>query len=877
MKLSTEEGRRSAERRRRARRLRRRRALRLGAAAAAALVLVVALGSSLGSGTDGESGFRSWASAARNLVRAQLATAPTDRLRIDIKFKHLHRIHLKRDDALARGMLIAEDEDFVPGSVAQGTTSVPVRLRLLGPELEDLEQDPWSLEIRVQGDGHIAGMRRFALSAPEAAGGVLPLVAAEQLARAGLAAPRTSLVEVAINGDELGPAVLIELPSHELLQARGFGESSVVHLDSRAYWKAWADNDRPGPFDNPFTARIVANPDGDDTATAIGLLRGFLDGVLATQQVFDLDATARWLASVELWGDPSCVHWTRVHFFLDPLTARLAPIPALPTRRAPLRSDPSEPRGELLTARSELGARLLADDPLRRRLARELSALASQFGATEAPSSLASALERRQARALLRLHRSAPFARAIRLSARVERLASLTGIDAERDTWFAPSLARGELSLPDIVTAYAGSDDQGAYLDLHNLLPVPVRVSTLRHDDGDGSEGTPVTLASRVTFPIRLEPTPIGQPARPVRVRYRQPNAAAVSETIRGIARTAGDLREFVFLASNAPPPLLAHPIPTATLGQALAQHPFLRREPGSLALHTQPGRFEVTGSLVMPPDTALVIEAGTELVFSARSALISTGPLDLRGTLDEPVILRGADGRREGRWQGLVLLRSSRPSSWSHADIRNPTGVERRGWRLPAGVTIRRATVELDSVRIRGSRADAALAVIDAELVASDLTIEESAGTALALRNTRAQLRRLRLSGTGRHGLSARGSEVALSGGWLHQIHASALEAADASRLEVEGVEIDGASVAASSRNGAHLRLSGAQIREIAHVPFLAFTDRPELGGGEIEAQGNHVETQQPLAIAQRGSRAVIDGSETEPVDAAIGGLRFD
>lgn len=853
--------------------------MRMGAATAAVLALVATLGSSLGGGADGGPGLRGWASAARNFARAQLTTAPIDLLRIDIKFKHLHRIHLKRDEALARGMLIAEDEDFVVGSVAHSGASVPVRLRLIGPELEHLERDPWSLEIRVQGDAHIEGMRRFALHAPEAAGGVLPLVAAEQLERAGLAAPRTSLVEVAVNGDELGLAVLIELPSLELLQARGFGESPVVHLDSRAYWKASADNGRPGPFDNPFTASIVANRDGDDTATAtaIGLLRGFLDGALSTSQVFDLDATARWLAAVELWGDASCVHWTRAHFFLDSLTARLAPIPALPTRRQPLRRDPSEPRGELLTARSELGARLLSDDELRHRLAGELRALAGQLDTTDGSASLQSVLERRQEQALLRLHRSAPFARAIRLSARVERLASLTDIDAERDTWFAPSLARGELSLPSIVAAYARSDDQGAYLDLHNLLPVPVWVSTLRHDDGDGSEGTPVTLSSRVIFPIRLEPTPVGQPAQPVRVRYRQPNAAAVSETIRGVARIAGDHRVFVFLASSAPAPLLAHPIPTATLDQVLAQHPFLHREPGDLALHTQPGRFEVSGSLVMPPAMALVIEPGTELVFGARGALISSGPLDLRGTVDEPVVLRGADGRRGPRWQGLVLLQSSRPSTWSHVDIRHTTGVERRGWRLPAGVTIRRATVRLDSVRITGSRADAALAAIDAELDASGLTIEESAGTALALRTTRAQLRGLTLVGTGRHGLAVHGSQVALSGGSMRRIHASALEAADASQLEAEGVEIDGASIAASSRNGSHLKLSGAQIRGIAHVPFLAFTDRPELGGGEIEARDNQIETQQPIAIAQRGSRAVIDGSETEPVDAAIGELRFD
>jgi hypothetical protein len=879
VKLSTAQGRREAERQRRIRRLRRRRALRLTAAGAVALGLVAAIGLSLGGRAAQQSGLGGWASAVRNFARAQLAAARVDALRIDIKFKHLHRIHTKRDEALARGVLIAERSDFVPASIALAGPAVPVRLRLIGPEPEHLQRDPWSFEVRVRGDAHIEGMRRFALHAPDLVGGALPLVAALQLERAGLAAPRTSLVEVSLNGDGLGLAVLVELPSAELLRSHGYGAAPVVQLDTRDYWKALGDNARAGPFDNPFTARIIADPEGDEdaTATAIGLLRGFLDGALSASEVFDLDATARWLASAELWGDPSCVHWSRARFFLDPLSARLAPIPPLPERRRPLEQDPSEPRGELVAALGELGARLLADSELRHRFARELRALSDQLGSGTGLGGLVAALETRQQQVLLRLHRSAPFSRVVRLAERADRLASLRDIDASRDTWFAPSLARGELSLPSVVAAYAREDEQGAYLDLHNLLPVPVTVSTLRHDDGDGDEATPVTLASRVTFPIQLEPTPLGQPARAVRVRYRQPNVAAVPEAIRGIARIAGDRREYEFLAASSPPPLLTHPIPTATLDEVLAQHPFLRSEPGDLALHTQPGVFEVEGSLVMPPAMGLVIEAGTQLAFGARAALIASGPLDLRGTPEEPVVLRGAPGRRGPRWLGLALLRAQRPSSWSHVEIRDTTGVERDGWQLPGGVTIRSATVQMDGVRIAGSRADAALAAVNAEIDAEGLTIEQSAGTALVLRGSRGRLRGLAIAETGGGGLAATSSTVQLIGGSLRDIRATALEAADGSELEAEGVEIAGASVAAASKNGARLILRDAQIRGIAHVPFLAFTDRLELGGGQILASGNDLEPGERIAIAQRGSSAIIDGIASEPVEAAIGGLRIE
>ena len=66
--------------------------------------------------------------------------------------------------------------------------------------------------------------------------------------------------------------------------------------------------------------------------------------------------------------------------------------------------------------------------------------------------------------------------------------------------------------------------------------------------------------------------------------------------------------------------------------------------------------------------------------------------------------------------------------------EIYDTTGIERRGWRLPAGVTFRRSTVQLEEVRIADSRADAALAAVDAELDASGLALERSAGTGMLL-----------------------------------------------------------------------------------------------------------------------------------------------
>lgn len=872
MKLETARGTR-VEARARARA----RGLRRAVAAAVAIGAAFAGGALALGGADALArGGARWLAAGRDYARARLANARSESLRIDLKFKHLHRLHEKRDAALAAGILVPSDDDFVPASVSLGELSIPIELRLLGPEPAHFEEEPWSLEVRVGEDAHVQGMRHFAVVAPRAAGGVRPLVAAAHFERLGLAAPRTSLVELALNGDELGPALLVELPSDELLRARGRRAAPIVGLDAGPYWAAIAANGRAGPFDNPHAARAVAlsvpRDAGEDADTAIGLLRAFLDGRLDASRVFALDETARWLAAAEVWGDASALHWSRARFALDAFSARLAPVPALPTH------PPAAPRAPLVAARSALGTALLRDPELRFRFARALAEIAGELDAND--PALAARLERRQAWALARVHRDDPFVEAVAIDAIAARANALRRVVAERAAWFEPSLASGAFAFPRVVAADAGSDGDGPYLDLANLLPIPVSVTTLRHDEG-GLPGTPVTLASRTSFPVALPPTRVGATPSPVRIRYRQPNAAVVSDAVRGVALVAGDPDEHAFLARPSPRRLDAPPVPTATLDEALAQHPFLHREPGELALHARGGTFEVRGSLVLPSGVALVVEAGTELVFEPGAALVADAALDLGGTADAPVVLRGVDGRRDGRWEGVVLLHAQKPSRWSHVEIRGAAGVERPGWRVPAAVAVRNAAVEMERVRVVHSDAPTAVLVESGRLDARGLSVATSAGTAVELRASTALLTDVDVRASRGGGVAAIDARVRLAGGRIANVRGTALAAADASRVEASGLEIDTVGVAAAARNGGRLAIADSHVRGAAHAAFLAYTDRPELGGGELVADRTTVEPEAsaagPSTIAERGSRAVVDGVEAPTVDARIGDLRID
>ncbi len=88
-----------------------------------------------------------------------------------------------------------------------------------------------------------------------------------------------------------------------------------------------------------------------------------------------------------------------------------------------------------------------------------------------------------------------------------------------------------------------------------------------------------------------------------------------------------------------------------------------------------------IKDSLVVPKGMTLVIQKGTTLKFDSKSALIARGPILIEGIQDFPVVLEGLGGPDgEPSWQGIVVLKSQKPSIWSHVKIINTSGFSKGG-----------------------------------------------------------------------------------------------------------------------------------------------------------------------------------------------------
>jgi hypothetical protein len=352
------------------------------------------------------------------------------------------------------------------------------------------------------------------------------------------------------------------------------------------------------------------------------------------------------------------------------------------------------------------------------------------------------------------------------------------------------------------------------------------------------------------------------------------PFAADPGWSIEGIARVGEENREYAFRAIPTHAPSSVHPVPRASLSRALADHPFLERDPARSGwLRVKRGSWDVAGWLVLPEGFGLQIAAGTTLRFEKGAGLVATGPLDLRGRPGAPVVLEGrSSSAGSAEWGGLVVLSSEAASRWSHVVVRNTAGVRRGSWVLTGGVTFRRSEVEISDSLFEGSRAEDAL-----NLVRSRFTLRES-----DFRNARsdaldADFCEGRVEGgviryVGGDGIDVAGTRIEVDGVHLGQVRDKALSVGEGSSLRARELRVESSGIGVASKDGSRSFVDDSRFEKIGRVALAAYVKKPLFGPAELVAEKVEIDARSRSALAQLGSRVSIDGTEVppEPLDVA-------
>jgi hypothetical protein len=270
---------------------------------------------------------------ATELPSAVITPSELEELKIDIKFKDWQKLSEFRDTAMFNEIISINEKDYVDANITFKGKQIKSKLRLKGDWTDHLRGNKWSFRVKLKGEKYIDGISKFSIQSPAVRDFQGQFLIDKMLHEYKILAPRYFLVNVNINGDDIGVMALYEHFSKELLENSKRKESVIIKFDEAALWKSRSKNKI---YDvDEYTAKIIpfelnkikSNPNlYRDYQVAVGLIRGFLKGELKAHDVFDAKLMGDFLAINDLWGESHGFIWHNLRFYYNPVSAKLEPI-----------------------------------------------------------------------------------------------------------------------------------------------------------------------------------------------------------------------------------------------------------------------------------------------------------------------------------------------------------------------------------------------------------------------------------------------------------------------------------------------------------------------------------------------------------------------
>lgn len=784
--------------------------------------------------------------------------------RIDLHLKRaaLDRIRATRARALreTHGILLSEDGDWVGGKLIAWNGGRPVqrkiRLRVKGDWADHLKGVAMpSLRIKVRGGQTVFGMRRFSLQAPQTRNFQYEPLLLDELRDAGVIAPRYRFVEVRLNGERIGIMALEEHFEKEMLEHARRREAPILAPDETDLWTQRVINRRyPKRLANAgisvnqanllyetYPVRFFDRVDaGSATAVELvdrarGLLRGFMEGHLPADRVFDLETTARWITIMNVFAAYHGMIDHNRRFYFNPILDRLEPIAfdndamhrVKQKRRIKL---PVEGRHLLaspefvayLRAFAEHYARWLEEPSTRTRLQRRFDGYTRILARDDDFDAFHATLKERIERFRLQIEKAVSNARSpLRTVGRTPK-------------WIAKFLD-GVPELARIAHVYVWRRGDQTVLEVQNLTGAPLTLDALLVDGFLGR--APIALGTEIPPYYR---------GGPLSTRLVIPgDGLALGDPVMARLTYRGEVRTIP--AHWYGPPLeeaddgrFETPLDAVEIAGVRLDRAHRLVEIGGKAV-----RFE--RSIRFPKGYRTEVAAGTEITLAPGVMLTFDGPLDLAGTPEAPVTIVMAPGAPErNRWGGLLIRRSGAESRWRHFRIVARGGGElperQDGGGLTGCVTLYEADVVMQDGHFENLVCEDALNVVRSAFALERVTISGARFDAFDADFSEGRAHGSAFLDAGNDGLDVSGSVVSVAESRFERLGDKAISVGERSQLTARGIVVDAVPLGVVSKDLSTADVQGSTFRNVRDAVFAAYQKKPEFGPGSIVAQGNTI-----------------------------------
>lgn len=779
--------------------------------------------------------------------------ADIDRIDLDIKFKHLTRIHYLREQMLQKGTGYIDealkDEDF-PATLTFNGESHEVKVGLTGKVARHIiDPNKWSFEVKVKGDDTINGMKRFGVLIPSSRGFLTDWTVYELMKERGLIALRMDYVDVNINGKPAGVFYLEERFDKHLVENNRLREGIIFKLerDMSVYQED----------------KLLESPEKRDHLLLLNRLwQEVTTGQLPPEKFFDMEKMAKLYAISDLMNNRHGLLRDNLRFYFNPVTGLVEPIAREwesletndPSDLSVFLEDPPYGSRHYWLKEDKVNQLVFDNFEFQRHYIQELEIISQK-------ELLDHILERngdKIAALTKKIYRNWPF------------------YEYPAQILYDNQLYLREIFFPDVVNLAAffkESKDRELSIQLENRGPLPLEVSYL-------------SLSDSVFFYPKEAPVilPSASKNQKNEVRFYDfqiPADLAWSDTLLPTLRinynllglAAGEKKVFVNPwaydqhASN-----FRNPAVREATHQTFD---FIEEQEADVVL-IPAGNWTVDHDLIIPRNKRFKINAGARLDLVNHSQIISYAPISSVGTEAEPVVITSSDVTGKG----ITVIRANAPSDLSYTVVENLSHPTDQGWSLTGALTFYESPVSIRYCRFAKNRlGDDFLNIIRSEFSIDQTVFEDINADAFDCDFCKGTITESSFNNIGNDGIDVSGTEMEIWRIVMNNIGDKGLSAGENSQVTAKWLDISNAEIGITSKDRSTIELENAQLLN-SRIGFTIFQKKSEFGPAAITARTVSIDQSEIPFLIEKNSTMILDGrslpADQENVTDLLYGVQY-
>ncbi len=782
-------------------------------------------------------------------TREEMALLPADSVRtlnLVIEDHSYRKLEAKRTEAMQRGLLVTESDDWVKARLEEGKDNFKVKIRLKGDWTDHLRGDKWSFRIAVAEGQAWNGMTTFSVQHPATRSYLQEWFFHRWLLNEGLLAPRYDIIQLKINGESRGIYAYEEHFVKQLPESNERRQGPVLKFVEDGLWEAeekYSGEKYPDIEDRIprfIASEIAPFEEGDILKDSVlnqqfqiarDLMHAYKHNLKPPAEIFDMEKVARYYAIVDICKAQHAFIWHNQRLYYNPVLSRLEPIGF----------DGYTSEGPLYWIKKPF----IGYAQNFRYMAPPYKAMMFErfFNDPEFVASYVRALEHYSSEDYL-----IPLVEA--LAAEVderERLIQREWMDYKYDRDFILNEAKKIRMVlfplrKNSVKAYLGKNLAGKQqYQVFNYHCLPVRLLGVGNSPDQLSEFTLDTLLPSYAndFPpemIKLKAEGTGK-----NIYFEVPGL------------------DSIFSAEILPweAPGLTTPEQELFSGLKIESNQWYEVNEDLKEVRFRRGSFQVKEDILFPKGYVIRADGGTEIDLIQGAKFISKSRILFNGREDSPIVIRSSDGT--GMGLSLLQLPDGQKSEFHFVLFEGMTSLNYKGWNLTGAVTVYEAEVLFHNCRFVNNQSEDGLNIVRSVFTLSNCYFGYTSSDAFDADFCTGLVDNCYFSHTTNDAMDFSGGTILIASAFVDYAGDKAISFGEESKGTVLNVEIKNSLLGIASKDLSEVMVEKVALENVKEG-FLVYQKKAEYGPGNLEVQEVKQTKVERLYRIQAGSKLLLE-----------------